>query len=996
MNPRLKKRTTTLTFRAGLCSLFFHFIFIALHAQQYTLKFDNLSVRNGLPNNSVTCILQDQKGFLWFGTHKGLSRFDGYNFLNFQYDSQLPGSIPGDLVSALAEDHLGNLWVGTSSNGLSIYHPDNKSFEYLQPGKSDSLLIPHFSIRVIFRDSHDNMWVGTEDGLSVITPDHTLFRKWQFESGNEKTIHGKIVYDITESEDGRIWIATEHRNLSVYNFETDDFSEVAYTDLPLADTDDNVLKNLHFHDANTLYIASNNGGLSRLNIQTLAHKTYLPSNQSFSLSSMQIRDMISVNHEIWLGTDGEGINRFDTKTERFYQSSKSRLDRNALSSNTIWSLFRDRQGIVWIGTYEGGINQYDPQQNVFNLIENKPCEDQSLPNQPVLSMIETDQVLWIGTDWGGLVRKDPSGHYSIYNSENGLSTDVVKSMSTDKNGNLLLGTYNYGLTVFDIKKYQFKHYKREQTNHTELPSNHIWSVFTDSRDITWIGTLGGGITTFDTDLGVFKKPLLTYDNGGQQHINQITEDSQSNLWFSTEGGLIFYHRRTNTWNNWLLSEQLKIENHQLNQVKALVEDNKRHLWMATAAGLVKYEPETETFTLFDQKHGLPELPLLNLTEDGYGNLIIVSKTHLTSFDLSKQACIGYLIKDNSFNAGAILKSSDGSIFIGGSNGITSFDPQQLWKNEFSPPVYLSNFQVISQSKTEPFALKSAVETLEQIEIGPDETVINFEFTALNYSESERNQFAYWLEGFDENWQEPTFRRFATYTNLDPGTYTFHVKASNNHGVWNEKGSSITLIVRPPFWKSTWFKVFSALIVLLAGYLIQRFRISQIRKDYEHQQLINEQELIRLKNEHLHQELESTKSEMNSVTMNFLHKNQKLQKIRQKVKETADKVSNEDAGRINKLVKDIDQELQNEDYWDEFEHQFNKSHDDFLERFKQAYPDLSKRELRICAHLRMGLDNNEIAALMNVTLRTVEQSRYRIRLKINLEKRQSFTKMILRF
>ena len=964
------------------------------------IKFEQLSVRDGLPDNTISCILQDQKGFMWFGTYKGVARFDGYDFEIFQYDESNPNSLQGNLVSAMEQDHLGRIWIGSSSNGLSIYTPETGMFSRLSDGVADSLVIAHYSIRSIFEDSRQYMWVGTEDGLSVVSPDGKWHQKYYFREGDEQTVNGRVIYDIAESKDGRIWLATENNQLSVYDPRTSTFDQVTYTDLSLADKDDNVLKNLHFHNDTTLFVASINGGLSRLNLKTLTYKTYRSGSGINGPSTMQIRDILTVDTLLWLATDGSGIDLFNPGTEVFSNANKSTQDLTSLSSNAIWTLSRDLQGIIWIGTYDGGVNKYDPQHNMFQLIENNPCDDTSIPNQPVLSLYEDDQEqLWIGTDWGGLVLKARAGQTLRFDHRNGLSTDVVKTIYTDRLGNLLIGTYNQGLTRYRAETGHFEHFKREKEHHAALPSNNIWSIFTDSRGLTWLGTLGGGISIFDPVKRDFHLPDLSYLNGGQFHVYHIMEDSQSNLWFSTDGGLLYYQRRLDEWTSIIPSDKLASSNHLLNQTKGTIEDKFRNIWIASASGLIRYIPEKNEFILFGREAGFPELPLLGFQTDDFGNLLVVSKTHLSQFDLSTHAIISYEIPDNLFNHNALLKSSNGQVYVGGTQGITSFDPALLRKNTYIPPVYITDFQVFNKSQKpliKGTVIDSTIENTTLIEIAHEQSVINFEYTALNYIASSRNEFAYWLEGFDDGWQYVGGRRLATYTNLDPGKYTFHVKASNNHGVWNDTGASVQLIVHPPFWKTRWFQV--VLIVVGSGliYWIQRIRITQLRKAYEFERLSSEQEMIRIRNQNLSQELESTKSEMNAVTMSYLHKNQKLQQIREKARATASRISTQDVGLVNKLVKEIDQQLQDEDYWDQFEHQFNKSHDNFLTRFKNAYPDLSKRELRMCAYLRMGLDNHEISILMNVTVRTVEQSRYRIRKKVNLEKRQSFTKMVLRF
>lgn len=991
------------TIRLIVISLFSTGLFSPVVSQN-ALRFEHLGVRDGLPDNAVTCTIQDQMGFMWFGTYKGVCRFDGYEFQSFQYDESNPNSLQGNLISCMAQDHTGIIWFGSSSNGVSLYDPLSQKFTSLSNGTSDSAMIADYSIRVIFEDSEHYVWVGTEYGLSVISPDRKTFKKYYcLSTPCNETINNNRIYDIAEDSKGQIWLATGDRELLLYNKQLDEFREINYTDLALDQEDDSVLKNILFQNDSTLWVASLNGGLARLNTNTLAHKTFLPSPKENSISSMQIRDMVIVDNALWLATDGSGIDIMDLESEKVINYQKSISAPNSLSSNAIWQIFPDRQGILWISTFRGGVNKFDPQKNYFKSIRHSPDNPSSIPDEPILSLANTPEgMTWVGTDWGGLhLMKDGQVVKSIYSDSSlmGLSTNVVKSLEYDASNRLLIGTYNFGLTVYDEKLGHFNHFKREKMKFPNLASNHIWDIYKDSRDLIWLGTLGGGMVQFHPKDFNFTKPAIHYPDGGQLHVYHIFEDSQSNLWCNTDGGLLYYHRRTNEWSVKILSELLNSTNHTWNQTRAVIEDDKRHVWIACAAGLIEYIPEEDQYITRIKDDGLPELPLINLKLDEYGNLIIVSKTHISQFDLAKQTFTNYQIEDNSFNYNAMLQQPNGLFWIGGVNGITYFDPALLRKNEFTPPVYITGFSVfnIEQSpNSEKPILTQSIETTEKIVLRHNQSVINFRYTALNYSETSNNQFAYLLEGFDDEWQMVSNRRLATYTNLDPGEYTFRVKAANNHGLWNHHGTSVKLVILPPFWATWWFRGITILAVICLLYLLQKERMARIRRKYEYRQMENEQALAKANSQNLKMELESTKNELNNLTMSYLHHNQKMQHVRSKITEAARHLAGPDIKWTDRIVREIDKEIADHDYWDKFEVQFNKSHDNFLERFKQTFPDLSKRELRICAYLRMGLSNHDIAVLMNVTLRTVEQSRYRIRKKINLEERQSFTKMILRF
>ncbi len=956
-----------------------------------------------MSDDVVTDIIQDSKGYIWISTYRGLSRFNGNDFSYYFYDENDETSLSHNLNACLLEDHEGKIWVGSAVNSVSVFDPETEKFERLYGGDADSLQITNNSVRVIFEDSDFNIWVGTEYGFSIISKDRKNFKKYYCDRGDcAAGFNCERVYDVVEDNNRKIWLATEDNRLIRYDMDKHTFQKIKYSTLPLDKFEDNLLKNLYLQNDSLLWIASNNAGLSKLNVNTLQYKTYASNGSNTGPSSMQIRDVLEVGNKLWLATDGSGLDIFDPVSETFINHRRNRNKPKSISSDGIWRLFKDKQGIIWLGTFQGGINKYDPGSNYFKLLDqDTQGQGVKFPSVPILSLVEDkDENVWIGTDWGGLYcLKDDRviKHYTSDAENNKLSTNVVKSLSLDHSDNLILGTYNHGLTFYDRQTNNFKHYYRNEINGP--PNNNIWAILTDSRNETWIGTLGEGIAKFDSKTGSFNRPTIDCINSSFEHIYNIFEDSKSNLWFSTDGGVLFHDRRTNSWECISTKDVHKSDNIEINEVRAVVEDNLRHIWMATAAGLLRYIPEKDEYRLFSIKDGIPQLPLLALSIDDYGNLIIASRTYISQFDLSKESVISYSIDDNSFSYNSILKRKNGEIMLAGTNGITRFHPEDLRKNEFIPPVFITGFETFGKginSNSDSSRKFNTTASLECIDLNYDHTMINIKYAALNYTETDRNQFAFMLEGFDTDWHMVSNRREATYTNLDPGSYTFKVKAANNHGVWNNEGSQIEIHVSPPFWKTYWFMTLATLLIATLIYLIIKLRLNRIRRAFKYERLKTEQEVNTLKNDSLKKELASTQSEMNSVTMSYLHKNQKLQQVRQQIVDIADKFLAAEKWRVDGILKNIDKEIEDHDYWDKFEHQFNKSHDNFLERFKQAYPDLSKRELRLCAYLRMGLSNSEISILLNVTIRTVEQSRYRIRKKVVLEDRQSFTKMILRF
>ncbi|WP_281614637.1 two-component regulator propeller domain-containing protein [Flammeovirga sp. SubArs3] len=995
------KLKTTSYYLFFLSVLFFHSTVIA---QNQIMQFDHLTEEDGLTFSTVTSIIQDNQGFMWFGTFKGLNRYDGYEMKTYIHQEGNDFGPHDDMISSIIQDHSGKLWIGLLNNGLSIFDPKSETFKHLKGGHDPENIVPSTSVNSLLEDSDNNIWIASSNGLSIVNFDRSKFKKYYHKEGEINSINHNSVYDIVEDRWNRVWLATGNRKLSMYDKNTKKFTEVEYTDLPLESVEDNDKKNLCIYQDTLLYIGSNNGGLSEYNLLTGEHTSYLASDDNTGPSSNNIRDMLEVDGKVWIATDGAGLNVFDVKTKTFevYKNEKSKPE--SLSSDVIWSLYRDNQKNIWLGIYLQGVDKYDSQKNYFRLVGNTPCDNNALPNKPVLALYNDSKgQRWVGTDWGGLHKMSENEqhfyHYDIDGSQlqDDYAVDVCKSIAEDKYGNLLVGTYSQGLRIYDHKTGKQSNIKRTDSN-SSIPSNHIWDIMTDSRGVTWLGTLGGGIATFDPDTKDIKALPLNYTNNAQKHVYHIMEDSYGKIWFSTDGGAVYYDPQSNQWNFSVIQEFLD-KDHSFHYVKAIIEDKYRHIWIGTAAGLIKYKPESKHFEVLDKSNGIPDLPILNLASDVNGDIILSTKKYISKVLLNGNKIVSYYISNNSFNYNAVIAMDNHEIGIGGTDGITVFDPRELKENQNIPPVYVTDFELfnVPQRPTDSTSyLKENVTEIDLITLDHDQSVINFKYCGINYSETERNQYAYKLEGFDEQWNYVGDRRMATYTNLDPGQYTFKVIASNNHGVWNKEGTSLELIIKTPFWQSLWFRALMLIGFLLLLYLVQRVRIINVKRQFVFDKIRAEREKIQVHNEKLEQELTSIKSELENITISHLHKNQSLQQIRTKLEDISKGLSTAEQRKIRSLVRDINKESEDHDYWDKFEHQFNKSHNNFLERFSKEYPDLSKRELRICAYLRMDLDNQEIATLMNVSVRTLETSRYRIRKKIGLENRKSLTKMITRF
>lgn len=528
-----------------------------------------------------------------------------------------------------------------------------------------------------------------------------------------------------------------------------------------------------------------------------------------------------------------------------------------------------------------------------------------------------------------------------------------------------VGTWGSGLHIIRDGWEKVYQYTPSLTDEHSISSGNIFCILHDSYLRTWVGTLNG--------------------------LNLVSGSFDSSFTFQK-----FFHQSNDTNSLWS------------NTVLCLFEDSRRNLWIGTSFGLNKFVPKTGNFVrIVNEKIANKEIKAI--LEDPNGNLWISADNNLIRYNPRDNKAILYDkgdgIHTRGFSVGAAIKTADNSFLFGGKNGFVKFNPENLQINEFIPPVFITDIKIFNKPVVP--EKKGTIEVnamfAREIVLKPKQNVFSIEFVALNYTHPEKNQYAYMLEGLEKNWNYVGNLRFATYTNLSPGEYTFLVKASNNDNVWNEMPVSLKIIVKPPFFRTWWFKLIIALLAAYLVYTIYMVRVQKIRRKFEMQEKLlqskrieSEKEIIKLQKDKLDNELEYANKELASITMNILQKNEKMISIRDQLHELLPGAEKDLQRKIKLITKDIEADLENENKWERFESKFDIIHDNFLKRFTEQYPKVTHKDLKMCAFIRMNISNKEIANLLNITLRSVESSRYRIRKKMGLDSEVNLNDFIIRF
>ncbi len=807
-----------------------------------TIRFDRISIEEGLSQSVITTIFQDSQGFMWFGTQDGLNRYDGYEFKIFKQDVENPYGLTADFILSIFEDSAGALWIGTNGGGLNKFDRETEQFTpyFNDPTDPDSLS-SNF-VNEVYEDHEGTLWIGTDGGgLNQLDRETGRFIHFQNDPENPQSLGANTVTAIYEDSEGILWIGTNEGGLNRFDRETNLFTIYQNDPKDSQSISSNYVTSIIEDRAGMLWIGTNNAGLNRFDREkgtflSIRNNPHDPQSLSNNTVTAILEDRASV---IWVATNGGGLNQFDRKTRSFIRYQYDPKSSQGLSNDQVFSLYEDRAGVLWIGTFGAGLNKFDPEKHKFVLYQSDPENPNSLNNNQIWAIREDRQgVLWIGTNGSGLNRLDrETGEWRHYrndpNNRKSLSNDWVQSIYEDREGNLWIGTAMGSLNRFNRETQEF-------TAYGNLPT--ILTILEDQSGVLWVGSLGGGLSRFDQETEQFSTYLTDNNDPFSITGNAISilyEDREGQLWVGTYNGLNRFDPETEQFIRYQTTgDPTSLVS---NAVLSIHQDQKGTLWIGTAGGLDKFDPTIEGFIHYREKDGLPNEFIYGILEDDDGNLWMSTNKGIAKFNPEKETFKSFDSNDglqsNEFNQGAYLKSSSGEMFFGGIEGFNAFYPDQITDNIYNPPIVITEFQLFNETVEigSDTPLKKPIDQTTEMTLSYQDDFFSFEFAALHYSRPEENRYAYIMENLDKDWNYVGTRRFAGYTNVPPGEYTFRVIGSNRDGIWNEAGASINIIVTPPFWQTWWFRIVLAVVVIggtFGGFALRVRAIESQRRHLE--------------------------------------------------------------------------------------------------------------------------------------------------------------------
>ncbi len=761
-------------------------------------RFGRLTRADGLINSNVSSIVQDSRGFLWFGTKGGLTRYDGYSFVDYQNDPFSADSLSHNLVQTLYLDVDDVLWVGTYG-GLNRFDTRTRRFVRYVHDDQDPGSLSNNVVTAIQRTRDGRLWVGTLDGLNVLDEATGAFRRYRDEDAPVGGLRNDTVRALLETKDGTLWLGT-YGGLARYDAEGDAFTFFRHDPENPRSIPSDFILDLAEDAYGYLWLACWNGGLTRFNRVDQSARTWsFPDNRLYALET-------GVPGVVYAGSWGSGLYELDSYLDRTTIHRTAADAPFALTHDLIYSLFRDRSGLLWVGTQGGGLNKLDRSRDSLALYRHKPPDPASLAPGTVSAVLEDRRGrLWVGSSSGGLSRLDPGAsgfiRYAHDRTDPGsLSNNTVNAIAEDPAGLIWVAT-NEGLNRLDPRQGRFTRFTGGEGQQGPLADLTVYALTIDRQGRHWYGYFRKGLERYDPATGERKR--YQYDPGdpgslSDNLVNFVNIDAQDRVWVGTNGGLNLLVPETDSFVRY---------RHQVGNpaslpsdgLRCMLQDSRGRLWFGTASGgLSRLDLAAGTFVNLFKRDGLSDNTVTGLQEDDRGRLWIGTNYGLNCYDpetgVFRQLELMDGLQGHEFS-GAGFKNSRGELYFGGTDGLNKVVDVDLRVNSHIPPVRITSLKVFDRE----LELGIDAADVEELRLSHEENFISIEYAALDFVNPGANRYRYMLEGFDKDWIEAGGRRYASYTNLPGGRYEFRVTASNNNDVWNEEGVRLSLLISPSFW-----------------------------------------------------------------------------------------------------------------------------------------------------------------------------------------------------
>jgi signal transduction histidine kinase/ligand-binding sensor domain-containing protein/DNA-binding response OmpR family regulator len=910
---------------------------LEVQGQKERIRFNHYTSDNGLSQNRVDCILRDKRGFMWFATWNGLNRFDGYNFSTYKSSTSDTTSLSDNYINWMSEDRSHNIWVATESGLCQFLFDENRFVRYSY--KKEFKGLSSNKIRTVYVDRQGIVWVGTRDrGIDRLEfgrkdKNGVYIRSYRNIPRRSNSLSSNSVSCFLQDRNNNFWVGTDN-GVNKLNSLTGVCEHFFNTAEPQSISLNTI--NCIFQDSrNNIWIGTV-FGLNRLNPDGKTFTRFFSSGHSNSLPHNTITSISEDNAgNLLIGTLG-GLSLYNYQENNFTNYTHNLNDPFGLNNDFIASVYADKFDNVWIGTDKGGVNHYNINQKKFMYIEHEQGDPNTISSNTINSVFDTGDILWIGTAGGGLNKLDKKTgkmqHFMTSNNPSSISSNFITSFALDEEGSLWIGTWGGGLNKLSRAlsgNISFVHYVAS-SHAGDLVNSFVSSLIEDRQGNIWVGTLGG-LDRYDRAKNVFEHfSNIAGSSSSITEVGCLLFDRQGFLWAGTQRGLFRVMPGTDGQIN--LNNASRID-HIVNNpdrpsslsgnyVISIIQDSRENIWIGTYGHGLNFLPHNQVngsvsnfaFTRYGEENGLCNNVVYAIQEDKNNNLWLSTDNGLSRLSIDNKQFKKYTIADglesNQFYWNSSCKASDGKLYFGSMNGLTVFYPEKIKEDCYKPSIAITDLKVFNQSvNVESLVngrvlLHKSISTSDHINLSYKDNVFSIEFAALHYAQPEKSQYAYMLEGFDQDWvYVSSDRRFATYTNIRGGDYTFKVKATNNDGIWNEGSYKLHIHISPPFYTTWWFRLIMLVLIVVAVFLWFKYRTRQL--EYKKKRLeiqvkertikIEEQkEELKTQAEHLIETnrqlevrqnlIEGQKEQLEQQNQEILHQRDKLIEMNKKVQQ----------------------------------------------------------------------------------------------------------------
>lgn len=840
--------------KSGLLSFLLCWIsFTRTLGQSNEYAFSHLDLAAGLSNNHITCIYKDPRGYMWFGTASGLNRWDGYQFKVFKHDSRDTNSVSDNYIEQMFQGPDGKLWVESRAGRFNIFDFTTGQFSRDYLGYLRSLSLPDSWLQNIICWKNDSWFIYKDKGVFHRQADGRII-PFRPTPGDIHALSAATICSAQLDGDGNCWVVHEDGRLEKIDARLNKVT-VSSSILQHAQTS---ICHIFIDKDNDCWFSSNGvfKGVIFYSPLTGEQKHLIQDAGPSSLSSNVIQSVIQDDRgDIWLATDHGGVDIVHKKDFSVKTITHVEDDRKSLPDNNVSTIYHDYSGTIWIGTFKSAVSYYHEERIQFPQYRRQSGNSSSLSFDDVSSFAEDKKGnVWIGTNGGGLIRfnrqtnsfrqftHDPS-------NTNSISNNIIVSLTIDRNDDLWIGTYFGGLEKFDGNS--FTHYRHDPANPASLSDDRVMCVCEDAGNDLWIGTLGQGMDKLDRKTGVFTHYDISRPNTiRNNYVSCITEDSRHKLWIGTGYGIDVLDKSSGQFIHYSSdSNGLSSDN-----VNYLYCDSHGYMWVGTREGLNVFDPARRRFQTFTAEQGLPDNTIQCIVEDRQHDIWVTTYNGISRLSGDWSAPPGNLqpivnnfyesdgLQGREFNEKAGLMTTDGYVLLGGHNGFNLFDPTHILARKSNPPIVLTDLQLFNKNVTPGqqinghSILDRSLSSTNAITLHHNDNVFSIEFASLDFFQHTKDKYAYKLEGFDKGWLVTDGKaRKATYTNLDAGTYTFHVKAADENGDWHSNEATLKIVVLPPFWKTPLAYILYALAILAALWFARKMVLRRAHMRFALQQ-----------------------------------------------------------------------------------------------------------------------------------------------------------------